>query len=254
MRYYYRSTRPANECRDFADLVSRIRPRDLTLTRSTVPLLAYWLQTEGRLAEVLRLVFGAGPVEPGKFLAERSVRSGVRRSAPSQSDLFYEDPLVGLAIEGKWTEGRYPTVEKWLRRGRDRRHRERVLEAWCAMIRPFTADGYLEPEAVRPVVYQMLHRTASACSRGRQSAGVVFQHFRMDGVAHTPLGDDIALLSAALRPSERLRIVHQTIDIQPTPAYIQLRDRAPDLGPERIAEGLRSALAHGELFTFAPGA
>lgn len=254
MRYYYRSVTHANECPDFAGLIARTKRREFTLTRSTVPLLAYWRQPVPRLEDLLQRVVGVAPVEPSKLVAEKSVRTGIHRSAPSQSDLFYEDERVALAIEGKWTEPRYPTVEQWLQKGKNRRHREQVLEKWCAMIRPYTVGGRLDADVVGPLVYQMLHRTASACESGKQNAGVLLQSFRMVGARHTPLHDDVASLVRVLQPTERLRIALQVIDVTATPAYEALRDAAPRMNAAELAEALRALLINGEPFTFVENA
>jgi len=72
-----------------------------------------------------------------------------------------------LAIEAKWTEPRGQTVKAWQNEKKDRDNSELVLQSWLELIQAHTDEKPL-PEDLSDVIYQTLHRAASACSEGAQ--------------------------------------------------------------------------------------
>ena len=68
------------------------------------------------------------------------------------------------AIEAKWTEPRYETVAKRIsKQEADGADPRKTVEGWLKHFRPFT-ECDLRIEAFENVVYQTLHRAASACA------------------------------------------------------------------------------------------
>ena len=116
------------------------------VTRSTIPLLAFWMERELD--------------SKSAFHFEYTV-SSVGRARPSHTDLMIISPDVVVGIEGKSTEPRYPTVEKWLDDGRP--SKRTVLKHWSTLIS--TCTGVTpSPVALDLCVYQMVHRLASVCT------------------------------------------------------------------------------------------
>jgi hypothetical protein len=94
-----------------------------------------------------------------------------------------------VAVEAKWTESVYESVDKRLLRrtklrkkdlsaealGLDREHQEAAVRAWLAIFQPL-ADESLTTAGMSDVVYQMIHRAASAIATGL-SPSLLYLHF-----------------------------------------------------------------------------
>jgi len=162
---------------NFDKLVKEFRDSEFeTLTRSTVPLLCYWSQCEQRLAGICDQI-GCGVPEDFDVCFEYPVPAW-EGNTPSYTDVMCTSRDLGIAIEGKSTEGRYESVCKWLG-PQPSKNKQGVLNNWLQMIGQKTGlavegtnfDPFLE------VTYQMIHRTASACSLGASRTVVVYQVF-----------------------------------------------------------------------------
>lgn len=129
-------------------------------TRSTVPLLS-WLKHE---PQTVNSVLSALGMPQGCDLhLEYKVKPQKGRGLPSHTDLMALSDMNALAIEAKWTEPRYETVSQWLvNRGTNAQD---VLTGWLNALQPH-ARHPLNTAAFSDVVYQMLHRAASACLSG----------------------------------------------------------------------------------------
>jgi hypothetical protein len=217
-------------------------------SRSTIPLLAYWRRPLDRLKEVFESLPASVPPD-GVLCFEYPEPSGVTRSKASYSDLMYVSDLGRIAFEAKWTEPRYENVVTWLSKGRDQQHRRRVLDAWLDRIARFTT---VRPTAdrVSNLVYQLIHRTASACSGDDTSAVVVYQCFSDEGHQHEHVWDDLRALAQALGPTSGLSLCAQRIPVAPTPAYHELARRCERYTPSQRAAAIRLALWEQDLFTF----
>ena len=82
---------------------------------------------------------------------------------------------VAVAIEAKFTEPRYESVQTWLAAARTT-NRGEVLEGWIRAIEGAT-EGAVDREVVRGLPYQLIHRTASVCCVSRRKRVVVYQVF-----------------------------------------------------------------------------
>ena len=107
--------------------------------------------------------------------------------------------------EGKYTEPRYENVGLWRRKGKNIQNRERVLAHWCHLIEDYTGTK-IEHAQLGGLVYQTLHRTASACAAAPRggSAEVLYLVFDEKASSSDYAGD---LLAAAqvLDPGKRIR-------------------------------------------------
>lgn len=148
---------------DFAGIVGRTK--DLhSITRSTVPLLAWWRDYASE--QLLPGVDLSSAVARFEYaVAARCAACGERagKGKVSMTDVMVTHDARAVAIEGKYTEPRYDTVEVWRARGKDRDNRDRVRDHWCHVIEDFTG-AEIDRAKVGGLVYQTLHRTASACS------------------------------------------------------------------------------------------
>ena len=154
--------------------------------RSTVPLLDMALHAESHLMSVVGRC-GAEPESELRFEYEASSGSGSER--PSQTDLMVLGNSRAVAVEAKWTESAYESVARRLLRrtklrkndlsvealGLDREHQEAVVRAWLAILQPLAYES-LTAAGMAGVVYQMIHRAASAIATGLVPS-LLYLHF-----------------------------------------------------------------------------
>jgi hypothetical protein len=148
------------------------------LTRSTIPLLNYWKNRSGPKINDLVRCLKFKRLKDYKLYFEYAVPSLTPRDYPSCTDMMLVSDQLTIAFEAKWTEPKYETVNEWLLKG-NRPHREKVLKHWLGLIQPF-ARNELKPEDFGDVVYQSIHRTASACAVPADKHAVLYQKFSLD--------------------------------------------------------------------------
>ena len=99
-------------------------------TRSTIPLLEYWRSPEERMQELTAALRLPLPRRV-ELNFEHTVHPPRGHGKPSCTDLMVISAEFVMAIEAKWTEPRYETVEYWLR---DSENRTEVLRSWCDLL------------------------------------------------------------------------------------------------------------------------
>lgn len=129
-------------------------------TRSTVPLLS-WLKHECPMVDAVLQETGM-PAHCNLHLEYR-VEPPKGQGKGSQTDLMVISGVNTLAIEAKWTEPRYDTVCQW--RKSKGANADDVLDGWLNLLQPHVQHT-LQKEQFSDVVYQMVHRAASACAAG----------------------------------------------------------------------------------------
>lgn len=233
---------------DYTNLLDATTDGDLaTPTRSTVPLLAYWRDHDLRARELLAGVGSSPAAGASAQLCFEYPTKSLRGRRASMTDLLVLADAVAVAVEAKWTEPRYDTVAKWLpttKTGAD------VLRHWLDLIEPYAE--VTASDAVSDCVYQMIHRTASACAQGREQAHVVYQVFQSPEAKYDPTSD-LARLKAVLRPSERLRFWVHRVEVRPTAAHAALLADEGGEPAERAQRTRAALLADEPLFDFNAG-
>jgi hypothetical protein len=216
------------------------------LTRSTLPLLAYWGNTLAALSSIGNAlgIHDLANVQPS---FEYSTASAGPRDKASYSDVMVVSPSTAIAVEGKWTEPRYETVSKWQIRG-NTSNRKRVLSHWLQLIRQ-KAPG-LNEDAISEIPYQMIHRTASACAVGDKQAVVLYQIF-LDGHHQVNCAGDLSALVSALGATG-IQIWLQEIPLTTTKDYDIIKEKLAMTPVKEIPNMVRSALEKCELFDFGP--
>jgi hypothetical protein len=182
-RIYYNKTPIV----DADSLLSNFKGKALrSPMRSTVPLLDMALHAESHLTSVIGKC-GAEPESELRFEYEASSGSGSAR--PSQTDLMVLGNSRAVAIEAKWTESPYESVARRLLRrtklrkkdlsmealAKDRKHQDTEVRAWLAILQPLACES-LTTAVMADVVYQMIHRAASAIATGL-SPSLLYLHF-----------------------------------------------------------------------------
>ena len=165
--------------------------------RSTVPLLSFLKHQPAVLQDILDEMNISGPCD---LHLEYTVAPPQGKGIPSHTDLFVTSGDVSLAIEAKWTEPRYETVEKWRSQGTNPDNRFDVANGWLGLLEratrmPLTLDDF------SGTIYQMVHRAASACSTGSEPrlAYMVFESpANAQTASVTTIKDDLAHLRNVL--------------------------------------------------------
>jgi hypothetical protein len=216
-------------------------------TRSTIPMLTLLLHGR-RLFDDIAAHLGL-PNDCDLFL-EYTVRPPRGRGTSSHTDVMLKASASALAIEGKWTEPMYESVGTWLKNGNDPTNRQTVRDGWLSLLQrhvktPLTATDF------DTVVYQMLHRAASAAVAEKPSlAYIVFKPSpdRQSATADSVAVELLRLWTLLGRPASFPFYVVE-IEIMPTDAYEPLR--LLPKGQDSTAQAVKAALYRPEpLFSF----
>lgn len=130
-------------------------------TRSTIPMLSMLIHAPDRFAEIIASLDMPSGYET---YLEFTVKSPKGRGKASHTDVMLKTGSDVLAIEAKWTEPMYEPVSDWLKKSSGP-NRPLVLEGWLDLLRS-TATVDLQADQFGSVIYQMLHRAASAAASG----------------------------------------------------------------------------------------
>ncbi len=240
-------------CKDSTALCSRFTGRRLqSPTRSTVPLLDLVLNNGldwSRLLEKLGATDGAVHFEFG-------VPSPKPGGNASQTDALFASGSTVWAVEAKWTEGRDPqTIAKRISKPESDGADPRVtVTGWLAYLQPLTPHP-LRLDDFRDIIYQMVHRAASAAyAAGQRNAKpeLVYLHFvpspdKASASTEHYIGELTRLHERLGRPKDFLfRVVQMPLTY--TPAFLAIKDL--DKHSPASRQRVREALCHGRLFTF----
>jgi hypothetical protein len=231
---------------DFDSLVDQ--PFDLkSPCRSTVPLLAYWADTDNRLADLSQALGLTLSMDANlTFEDETPVRLG--SEGASCTDLLIDVKVTAIAIEAKYTEPHYELVSGWLRTARAE-NRLSVLTGWLDVINAAT-DSQLTVDAVQDITYQLIHRTASVCRRRAKHLRVVYQCFFLE--QRGSYAEQLTKFSSLIGPSQRLHFYLLETPIIESDAYRTLRlqwetDKSRDFTTE-----IRTLLKARKIANFGP--
>ena len=233
--------------------------------RSTVPLLSLVEHSQQDWNALLEL-WGA-PTDATVHV-EYCVPSANPGGNPSQTDALLMSDSAVWAVEAKWTEPRYATVAKRLtqqprykttaerlsRREADLADAKEAVNGWLAHLNQF-AEHPLQLKDVSDVVYQVLHRAASACAvasaRGYEPH-LIYLHFHPSPSKNSATTkqyiSDLGHLYSLLGAPRNVKFVVVEMPIHPTITFESIKDldkRSPATSA-RVTEALRD----GPLFTF----
>jgi hypothetical protein len=154
-------------------------------------------------------------------------------------------PDAAVAVEAKFREPRYESVESWLGKGGS--NREEVLGGWLELINR-VARSPLDTDDVKELPYQLVHRAASACYPKRRTPIVVYLLFGESPDGHYRV--DLAALERKVDAPEVFRAVGITCPAVGRKPWNELVARWED-GERNMAHAVRPILASG-VFTFGP--
>lgn len=134
-------------------------------TRSTIPMLTLLGHFPDLFNKIVREI--EFPTNYDMFL-EYTVGPFKGRGKPSHTDVMLKSGKDSMAIEVKWTEQIYPDVKDWPKKGATKTQNQKaVLEGWLDALSKRLAKS-LDLSHFDNVVYQMIHRAASAAFAGER--------------------------------------------------------------------------------------
>ena len=187
---------------------------------------------------------------------EYPVSPEVEYSKASFTDIMYASDTTAVAIEGKWRERRYQTVSKWLDE-QHKQHRCKVLRGWLGYIEKKTGEKI---ERVGDLIYQMIHRTASACYLEKDNSIVLYQVFLSEdkdknGKKLREYEQDLNRLSKAIGAGEKIQICLHAIEMEKKKlCYDNCKRKLEKMTGKgssgKKAQEIREYILSKELFTF----
>ncbi len=240
-------------CESFEAMVKGLSRSDLPKpTRSTVPFLCYWKGYPKRLPQLCGKL-NVRMTDEAVLSFEHRVPSLNSRATPSHTDLMVITPDAAIAIEGKWTEGMYDVVNKWIAKGDYPNSRRRVVKHWLKLIQPFTKTVLsVETLPKDAVVYQLLHRTASACAvAGKTKNAIVLYQVFSDGQGKHP--DYLKMfqpLTEYLKAGDMLSFKFMESQMEPAAAFGDLLKKCQQKSAEDSAAIIQAAILEADLFNF----
>ena len=238
---------------DFAALCERFAGKPLQSPyRSTVPLLSLVEHSRDQWNALLQSL---GAPTDAKVHFEYCVASAKPGGNPSQTDALFTSDSTVWAVEAKWTEPRYETVAKRVSKPEsDGADPLVTLNGWLKHLNRFAAQP-LQAKDVSDVVYQVLHRAASACAVATANGGVpylVYLHFHpsplKNSATTSQYTSDLWDLHALLGSPANVKFAVVEMPIQPTSAFESIKDL--DKGSRASSVQVLKALRDGPLFIF----
>lgn len=227
----------------FALFVHQIPDKEFVLTRSTLPLLAYWKYPNHALKQLGLLITKSA------ICLEYPVPTLEPADTPSLSDLVILNSEQSVIIEAKWHELPYKSVKERLEIGNYEKSLN-VINHWLSLIQPF-AKNTLAATYVVSIDYQVLHRCASACSmamKRKNNAKLVYQVFTDEETNHhSHYKNELEKLIRIIQPKSCLKIFLQTIQID---SFSETYQGLLESGHRRHAFKIRQALIQNDLFQF----
>ncbi len=219
--------------------------------RSTVPLIAFAKDNWFGFKEFLS---ACGVSDEVEIHFEFKVNSPKGNGNPSHTDAMVLSATTACAVEAKWTEPRYETVEKRLQRKDDKDpdgdNAKAFVGGWLECLQPF-ATKPLHLNDFSMAVYQMVHRAASAAAMSR-TPRLIYLHFEFAGGARGASTDqyltDLTCLHNLLGNPTNFPFHLVEVRIKPTSAFGALEHLKKGSSETDLA--VRAALRSGRLFEF----
>lgn len=217
-------------------------------TRSTIPMLSLLAHSRGKFKRIVRQL--GFPAVFDVYL-EYTVSPRDGRGKASHTDVMLKSGNSALAIEAKWTESMYEKVKEWRVAGKDESNRLKVLGSWLGVLSRRTGMQYKAAE-FDDVVYQMIHRAASAVETGENSSLAYFQFTASS--SGTAKADDIrrelSILWQKLGKPDSLPMHVVRIETTILPEYQPIAElKKSESTAERVCAALQGKK---QLFSFTP--
>lgn len=212
-----------NSANTFKEIVPLYSTKEFqSPTRSTIPMLSMLIHQRDTFDQIVGEL--GMPVESDIHL-EYTVRQRLGKGNASHTDVMVKSGDDALAIEAKWTEPMYDTVQKWISKGKDKANRRLVLEGWLQFLQQ-RVQKKLKASDFESSIYQMVHRAASAAAASEkpQLAYFLFKPSPDLKAATTDaIRDQLEILWSALGNPTNFQFTVIEITLTETEAYIPLK-------------------------------
>lgn len=228
--------------------------------RSTVPLIAL-VKDNWPLFSQISVACGSGD-EPSVHF-EYCVHVPGARGNPSQTDAMLIAGDTAIAIEAKWTEPRYETVAQRLKGRVEKLAREEpprstdherdqtaVVNGWLSLLQR-QCGREISIAEMSDVVYQIVHRAASACALSR-APRLAYLHFTPSPLRSSASGTqylaDLKQVYGKLGSPTEFPFFLVELPIEPTPAFSAIQNLPK--GAPGTDQKVREAICTTRLFDF----
>ncbi len=202
------------------------------LTCSMVPTYDYWRFLGNKILSQLMKV-------PCNICFEYPVDS-LPGCPASYTDVMLIAPETAVAVESKWTENVSYHCHK-----HTSSQRIQLMEHWLRLIQPYTSKN-LHVSDIDDIEYQLLHRTASACSLNKPNCIVLYQIFYIESIT-SAFHAEISKLKNLLAPSN-IRFFIDEVKIKPNILYNGLSASIAQLSDNEKAFKIKNVLKSHGLF------
>lgn len=231
---------------DFKELVKSFPKSQFdSPRRSTVLLLDSWRTFEPNvnyIEESLRADFSANC----RIHFEYRVSPPKGKGKASFTDVMLCGNGTVAAVEAKFKDPAGDDVSKWLSKGNKPTNRKQVLEGWLSLIECATGVS-LSAKEVSTLPYQLIHRTASACSISARSRHVVYQVF--DPAKEGYYSGSLQDMSKSLQDSSAVSFWLMLCPFEPLEKYCGLLTKW-DEGERKMSAKVAQALVSKSLARF----
>lgn len=207
--------------------------------RSTIPMLTLLFHANPLFNEIIREL---EMPEHCDTVLEYMVPPPMGQGPASHTDAMVRSGDMALAIEAKWTEPMYQTVGEWLAMGNNPANRQAVLEGWLTLLQQ-RIEQPLHADQFHDVIYQMLHRAASAAATAEHPSMAYFLFEPLPGLPFAEvheIHDRLSDLWNLLGGPQAFPFHLVEIETQPLPAYEPLLLLQP--GEEATEDAVWAAL------------
>lgn len=242
---------PPNDIKTIANAISLYGDNEFeSITRSTIPMLSLLHHGKRTFNKIIQNI---GFNNECKCHLEYTVSPRHGRGKASHTDVMLIQDSQSLAIEAKWTESMYPTVSKWIKQGTNETNRRDVLKGWIELLSE-RVNQQLKPIDFENMIYQMVHRAASATVAGDHSAMAYFL-FNMPtvkkGASTKQINEELEILWMSLGCPEYFPFYIVEIELAPTMVYDNLKLISKGKNKEFLAEAVSATLqGRKKLFEF----
>ena len=169
------------------------------------------------------------------------------RGKPSHTDVMLRSGQDSLAIEGKWTEPMYAAVKDWPKKGITKTKNQRaVLQGWLNVLAMRLGTTF-DASHFEGVIYQMIHRAASAAFAGERPRLAYFL-FKSSpdsrGARPDEIFDKLTDLWHLLREPANFPFYVVEIETEPLEAYqpLSLLAKGEDATAEAVCAALQDTI------------
>jgi len=211
--------------------------------RSTIPLLDFWRDGDSATS-ILNTTCGLSLSGPSlHFEHQTPVHRGVGKA--SHTDLMITDGQAAVAVEAKFTEPPYNSVQSWLG-NEPTPNRKDVLAGWLSLIADATSCA-LTPDQLAESPYQLIHRTAAVCSVNAEARYVLYHLFAPD--ADSYYRGHLSGLATSLASSKAVSFLLIETEVRPTEECSGLERRLVR-GEQSQGAIVRDSLLNSPLYKF----